>query len=153
MILYYETDERKLDLIKELWEELKVLHKLKSKYFFQDYESMIFEDRKEELLQKSKNGILRLDLAVDSVSDNIVGYSVTSIVDEKGEIDSIFVEEKYRSRGIGTNLMKRSLNWMDIEGTKNKEVKLSVGNDDTIQFYSQHGFHPKHIVLKQNEEF
>jgi len=49
--------------------------------------------------------------------------------------------------------MKRALNWMDVEGTKNKEVKLSVGNDDTIQFYSQHGFQPKYRILKQNEKF
>ncbi len=79
---------------------------------------MIFENRKEELLKKSENGILRLDLVVDSISERIVGYSVTPISYEKGEIDSIYVEEKFRSTGIGNKLMKRALKWLDVKGVR-----------------------------------
>ena len=45
--------------------------------------------------------------------------------------------------------MKRALTWMDIEGVENRKVQLYAGDDDTIQFYSHYGFHPKHIILKQ----
>jgi hypothetical protein len=45
--------------------------------------------------------------------------------------------------------MKRAMRWMDINEIMNREVKLSAGNNDAIQFYSHYGFHPKHILLKQ----
>lgn len=58
MISYFETDEKELDTIKELWEKLKHHHQSRSKYFFQDYENIVFEDRKEELLKKSEKAHL-----------------------------------------------------------------------------------------------
>jgi len=149
MILYYETDENGLDNIKELWEKLNSHHKARSKYFSQDYEKIVFQDRKEQLIKKIGNGSLRIDLAFDTVIDHAVGYCVSSISNGKGEIDSIFVDENFRSSGIGDNLMKRALRWMDINEIMNREVKLSAGNNDAIQFYSHYGFHPKHILLKQ----
>ena len=149
MIRYYETDETDLDYVKELWEKLKQIHQLKSKYFFQDYENIIFDKRKEQLQEKSENGILRVDLAVDSINEEVVGYCISSISNEIGEIDSLYVEENFHSMGIDDNLMKRALTWMDSEGVENRKVKLFAGNDDTIQFYSHYGFHPVQIIMKQ----
>jgi diamine N-acetyltransferase len=149
MISYIETDEKGLDLIKELWEQLNSHHKARSKYFYQDYEKIVFDDRKKQLMKKTGKWNLRIDLAVDNDIDHTVGYCVSSISNNNGEIDSIYVDENFRSMGIGDNLMKRALEWMDMNDILNREVKLSAGNDDTIQFYSRYGFHPKHIVLKQ----
>jgi ribosomal protein S18 acetylase RimI-like enzyme len=152
MISYFVTDEKELDSIKELWEKLNLHHQSRTKYFFQDYENIVFEDRKEELIKKSGKGALRIDLAIDSNSELVIGYCISSISNGKGEIDSIYVEEKFRSKGIGDNLMKNSLRWMDEEGVETREVQLLAGNDDAIQFYSHYGFHPKHILLKQKND-
>jgi diamine N-acetyltransferase len=149
MIRYCETDESDLDLIKELWEKLNSHHRARSTYFNQDYENIVFEDRKKQLIRKTGKWSLRIDLAVDTDIDQAVGYCVSSISNENGEIDSIYVDENFRSTGIGDNLMKRALQWMDLNHILNREVKLSVGNDEAIQFYSRYGFHPKHIMLKQ----
>ena len=46
MISYCKTDENDLDSIKELWEKLNSHHKARSKNFSQDYEKIVFEDRK-----------------------------------------------------------------------------------------------------------
>lgn len=148
MIRYFETDENGLDLIKELWEQLNSHHKARSKYFYQDYEKIVFDDRKKQLFKKIGKWNLRIDLALD-IDDHTVGYCVSSISNEKGEIDSIYVDENFRTKGIGDILMKRALEWMDTNDIVDREVKLSAGNDDAIQFYSRYGFHPKHIVLKQ----
>lgn len=149
MILYYETDETDLDYVKELWETFKHIHQLKSRYFFQDYENIGFDNRKEQLLKKSENGILRVDLAVDSINEKVVGYCISSISNEIGEIDSLYVEEKFNSMGIDDNLIKRALTWMDAKDVENRKIQLYAGNDDTIQFYSHYGFHPIHIIMKQ----
>jgi ribosomal protein S18 acetylase RimI-like enzyme len=149
MINYYETDENELDLIKELWEKLNGHHKARSKYFYQEYEKIVFEDRKKELLNKVGDKNLRVDIAVDTVSEEAVGYCVSSISKEKGEIDSLYVQENFRNMGIADRLMRRALNWMDKNNVVKRVVKLSTGNDDAIQFYSHYGFHPKQILLKQ----
>ena len=149
MIRYYETDEKELDYVKELWEKLKHQHQSKARYFFQEYENVVFENRKEKLLKKSEKGFLRVDLALDSSNEEVVGYCISSISNEIGEIDSLYVEENFHSMGIDDNLMKRALTWMDSEGVENRKVKLFAGNDDTIQFYSHYGFHPIQIILKQ----
>ena len=149
MIKYFETDEKDLDRIKDLWNKLRLQHQLKSKHFSRDYENIVFEVRKQQLLKKSEKWVFKVDLVFDH--DHIVGYCVSSVSNDKGEIDSIYIEEKYRSVGIGDKLMKRALSWMDIMGVKNKEILISVGNDDTIEFYNRYGFYPKHILLKQPE--
>lgn len=148
MISYLETDETELDLIKELWEKLNHHHQLRSKNFNQDYLNILFEDRKAELIKKSYNGKLRLDLALDSTI-KVVGYCISSFSYENGEIDSIYIEEKFRMLGIGDTLMKRALSWMDSNNVENRQVKISVGNDVAIKFYNKYGFKPKHIILKQ----
>lgn len=149
MISYCETDESGLDLIEKLWVKLNSHHKVRSRYFYHDYEKVVFDDRKKQLIRKTEKGDLRIYLAIDTDIDHVVGYCVSSISHENGEIDSIYVDENFRSMGIGDNLMKRSLHWMDMNNIVNREVKLSAGNDDAIQFYSHYGFHPKQILLKQ----
>ncbi len=149
MISYFETDETELDLIKDLWEKLNHHHQLRSKNFHQDYLNILFEDRKDELIKKSNKGKLRLDLALDNTIKKVVGYCISSFSYENGEIDSIYIEEKFRMLGIGDTLMKRALSWMDSNNVENRQVKISVGNDVAIKFYNQYGFHPKHIILKQ----
>lgn len=149
MIEYLETDEKEIDLVRRLWEKLRLHHKIRSKYFFQDYENISFEKRKAELLKKAQDGLLRVDLAKDSSNGDLVGYSVSSINNEIGEIDSIYVEEAFRAEGIGDSLMKRSLAWLESYDVENILIQLSSGNDDVLRFYSHYGFHPKHIVLKK----
>ena len=149
MISYLETDETELDLIKDLWEKLNHHHQLRSKNFHQDYLNILFEDRKDELIKKSNDGELRLDLALDNTVENTIGYCISSFSGETGEIDSIYIEEKFRMLGIGNTLMKRALRWMDLNNVENRQVKISVGNDVAIKFYNQYGFQPKHVILKQ----
>jgi len=149
MIRYYETDENELDYVKEIWERQKHHHQSKNKYFFQEHENVVFDVFKENLLKKSEKGSLRLDLAVNSTNEEIVGYCIISVSNKNGEINSLYVEENFHSMGIEDNLMIRALTWMDIEGVENRRVQLNAGDDDTIQFYSHYGFHPIHIILKQ----
>jgi diamine N-acetyltransferase len=149
MISYFETDETELDLINELWEKLKHHHQLRSKNFPQNYLNIHFEDRKDELIKKSNNGNLRLDLALDITINKVVGYCISSFSYENGEIDSIYIEKKFRMLGIGDTIMKRALSWMDSNNVENIEVKISVGNNVAMKFYNQYSFHPKHIILKQ----
>jgi diamine N-acetyltransferase len=83
-----------------------------------------------------------------------VGYCVSSLSEDKtGEIESIFLENGYRSQGIGTDLMLRALAWMDKDGATRKRVSVGNGNEEAWKFYEKFGFYPRMTVLEQKTEF
>ncbi len=149
-ISYLEVNEHEIDIIRPLWEKLKDHHLELSPNFAERYIEFTFDERKEELLNKSKKGFLKIDLVKDEDTEWLIGYCISSISDElMGEIDSIYLEEKYRSIGIGNELVKRSLQWMDKNGVKTKKIIVAVGNEDSLPFYERNNFFPRHIILEQ----
>ncbi|MCE7699617.1 MAG: GNAT family N-acetyltransferase [Methanobacterium paludis] len=153
-IIYIRCDGNSLDSIQHLWDKLRQHHHKKSENFREHYKDFDFQDRKETLLKKSAGGFLRVDLAKDVSEDRVVGYCVSSISSEmEGEVDSIYVEEEYRSEGIGGTLMQRALSWMDENEIKKRRILVANGNDKTLNFYVKYGFYPRATVLEQKEEF
>jgi ribosomal protein S18 acetylase RimI-like enzyme len=149
-IEYHIADEKGLDLIRELWTELNHFHINKSVYFRHHYESMNFEARKGQLINITAKGSLHIDLAEDIEKNRTVGYCVSSVSAEKvGELESIYVGELYRRRGIGTILVRKALAWMDIMGVEKKRVSVSYGNEETWAFYRTFGLLPRMTVLEQ----
>ncbi|MCZ3365907.1 MULTISPECIES: GNAT family N-acetyltransferase [Methanobacterium] len=152
-ISYVELEKDSINLIKPLWERLRDHHRELSPYFPERYVEFTFQERKEDLLKKSENGILRIDTAYNETSKQFIGYCISSISDEKiGEVDSIYLDDKYRSSGIGDTLMKRSLNWMNQNGVETKRIMVAAGNENTLAFYSRYNFFPKHIILEQSNK-
>lgn len=103
LIEYLTTDFREIDLIRPLWIQLNKNMQPKAKTFRSHFEQMTFNDRKVYFETVSLDSSLRLDLASDPhADDRYVGHCVSSLSKEmSGEIESIFVEEMYRSRGTG----------------------------------------------------
>lgn len=147
MLNYYETDEKDLELIEPLWKKLIYHLQSKSTYFSLDYKSLIFEERREQLIKIAESGQLRLDIVTEGTE--YMGYCVCSIVDGKGFIDSLFVDQQYRKRGIGNKLMERALNWMDIHSVSDIEILMSFGNDAALGFYEKYGFYTKNMILRK----
>jgi hypothetical protein len=70
-----------LDLIKPLWKNLKDHHTNISPHFQEKYQTINFEDRKEELLKKSSRCNMRVEVVSDCDKDCFVGYCISSISD------------------------------------------------------------------------
>jgi ribosomal protein S18 acetylase RimI-like enzyme len=146
---YVEGAKELLHLIQPLWQNSKTYHKDKSKYFADIYANKLFQDRVNELTDNSKAG-MRVSLVQDTDTGKYIGYCVSTINKEMiGEIDSLYVEEEYRKQGIGNQLMKRALKWMDENKVKSKIVVVGDGNENVIDFYNNYGFHIRKIVLEQ----
>ncbi|MDD1761227.1 MAG: GNAT family N-acetyltransferase [Methanothrix sp.] len=145
-VSYIEVDEQGLDLIKPLWEKLIEHIIARSVYFGEWFEARAFEQRKSELLRKSSAGKMHIGLAL--VDGEYVGYCVSSVCCRAGEIDSIFVEESHRACGIGGEMMKQALAWMEKEQAVRINIAVSVGNEEALPFYQRYGFFPKHILLE-----
>jgi ribosomal protein S18 acetylase RimI-like enzyme len=153
-IKYTHGNESVLDQIKPLWEGLNEYNLLLSPYFKQHYQAFTFEARKAYLLNKvAAKTQIRIDIAIDKTTTQPAGYIVSSITKEKtGEIDSIFVAPFYRGFGIGDALMKKALAWMEKKNVAEKTLEISIGNEQTLSFYSRYGFYPRKILLKQIKE-
>jgi ribosomal protein S18 acetylase RimI-like enzyme len=152
-IKYLEKDKTGLDIIQLLWEKLKEHHKARSVHFKNHFAKITWETRKTQILEKTQGGALFVHLAKDSDTDKIVGYCVTSIDDKKvGEIESIFIESKYRRAGIGDYFMKRSLEWMDAHTVSRKVIAVAAGNEEVFGFYARFNFYPRVNILVQPDK-
>jgi ribosomal protein S18 acetylase RimI-like enzyme len=146
-VAYLELGPESIDLIRPLWEQLNEHHLVRSRDFRGHYEQMTFEARKNDLLKKEH---LHIILAV--MDRTPIGYCVCTISAEgDGEIDSIFVEDGYRRSGIGEELIRRAIAWLDACGAKKKIVAVAAGNEAAISFYESFGFVPRMTVLQMKE--
>lgn len=153
-IRYRTTDITEINRIHPLWAQLNRYMHNKATTFRSHYEQMTFARRKAYFEKLAASGSFRLDLAFDPDNGGRdVGYCVSSLSLEKsGEIESIFVEETYRSRGIGTALMKRALGWFGHHGSVQNRVSVGVGNEGAWEFYGKFGFYPRMVVLEQKKD-
>lgn len=147
MINYNETDEKDLEVISDMWKKLILHLQSQSKYFPTDYQCLTFEKRREQFENIAESGKLRLDIVKDG--ENYLAYSVSSIVDEKGSIESLYVDKRCRKEGIGNKLMERALDWMELNEVSDLEILVSYGNENALKFYEKYEFYPKHLILKK----
>lgn len=123
-------DAKGLESVGPLWEKLRIHHKVRSLNFAEHFDKMTWEKRKNELLDKCRNGAMRIDLAKDANTGKLIGYCVSTINEKKqGELESILIEEGYRRLGIGGNFMKKALSWMKGQSATRKVVAVAAGNE------------------------
>ena len=151
-IEYLEKNHDDLDIIRPLWQKLNQHHLANSKYHKDSRAATTFDMRKTQLLEKSRQGALRIDLAKDSNTKEYVGYCVTTINQEKqGEIESLYIETDYRGMGIGDSLMTRALGWLKTMSVKKTILGVAEGNESVFPFYRRYNFYPQcHHSLAKN---
>ena len=110
-----------------------------------------FQARKQELLAKSDGGGIRVELVSIARARPIVAYCVSTVSRAGvGEIDSIFIDEDWRGQGVGTELMRRALAWLNKMGAKSKVVSVMCENEKALAFYRRFDFHPRAVLLQES---
>jgi len=145
-----EKDIKELKLIKTLWEKLNCIHFDKSVYFKDKFKEFTFDKRMEHIYEKAQKGIIKFEMILDNDNGNYVAYCLSSIENNLGEIESIFVEDEYRMLRLGDKLMKNVLNWFESNKTTNISINVVYANDDVLPFYERYGFHVGNYILKRN---
>jgi len=69
----------------------------------------------------------------------IVGYVISSVRGSKGTIISIAVILEFRRKGIGSKLMKESLDFLS-KRVDHVELQVKINNIEAISFYRKFGF-------------
>lgn len=138
-----------LDDIQPLWEQLIVQHQHLSTYFPEHFAAMTFDKRCVSLLERIEAGAVLIGLVLKASDSTPVAYAISSCSNHKvGELESIFVDPAYRGKQIGSQLVKRALEWMDGLGAVSIVVSVANGNEQVIDFYSNFGFFPRSIILQ-----
>ena len=149
-ICLVEKDFTEIGLIRPLWEQLNLVHLDKSVYFKSKYEKFTFDQRIESIYKKAQNGIIKLDMLLDNDTGNYVGYCISSIEDNLGEIESIYIQKKYRKFGLGGKLMRAAIDWFQGHKITNISIGVVYANDEALPFYNRYGFQIASYVLKRN---
>jgi diamine N-acetyltransferase len=149
---YREVGIDQLDKVRLLWERLNMHHAQLSRHFSAGRMNRTFEPRRQEFLNKAKDGKLKIELVYHANEQLPLAYCITNISsDGIGEIDSLYVEENFRGRGIGTELMRHALEWLNREGAAAKTIVVLHENDAALTFYERYGFYPDTINLRQKK--
>src|SRR5437879_5161829 len=96
--VYRTVGAHGIDVVRPLWEKLRVYHAP----LLGDRPPFLFEPRKQGLLGKGAAGKVRIELV--SIASGVVdiAYCISTVsADGRGEVDSMFVEARFRGRGIG----------------------------------------------------
>jgi GNAT superfamily N-acetyltransferase len=134
-----------IDKIEPLWLQLNTHHSSISPFFGDYFKRFKFEDRKNALIEKANKGKLKIFMFCP---DNLPqGYCIASIEGNEGEIDSIYINEKYRKIGIGSRLMSQAFSWLHEHGIERIKVGVVFGNEDAFSFYQKFGLFPRLTYL------
>ena len=140
-----------LPRIEPLWCELRDVHSSRSAHFSTLVGEMEFESRRMGLLDKSVGGhILVQIVSLAGPEQKDVAYCVSTVMlNGIAEIDSIYVADGYRGRGLGGRLLEGALDWIDEHDVKEVRASVICGNEKVLPFYQHHGMFPRSIVLQR----
>lgn len=151
-IYYLQGDEKLLDDVREHWEALNEHHENYSLHFKDFYHQFSFAIRQADLMKHAQHGSIQVVICFDEAAQLRVGYCINSVENGLvGEIESIFVLPDYRGLGIGEELMRKSLQWMDEMGAGKIVVNVAAGNEQAFGFYEKFGFYPRRTMLEKGQ--
>jgi GNAT superfamily N-acetyltransferase len=149
MVEIVDVPKQKIGCIRNLWEKLNQLHYDDSVYFEDHYVSFTFEKRVAAFAD-----IEDANLKISVVKDGprFLGYCVSSIEGLHGEIDSLYLEEELRGRGIGKRLVEAHIAWMKGRGCDRVRLAVSYGHDSVREFYHRMGFFERLVYYELKDE-
>jgi GNAT superfamily N-acetyltransferase len=138
-----------IDRIEPLWQLQRQYQADLSDLWRTGLLEITFDDRRAHMLRKAAHAMFVI-LATSEGND--VGYCVSSIDHEVGEVDSFFVTEAYRRRHVGHAMMRCTLDWFNQMAVKATVIDVLDGNYGAIAFYAKYGFRPRLVQLQQINE-
>jgi ribosomal protein S18 acetylase RimI-like enzyme len=138
-----------LDQIGPLWLELRSHHASLDPVWRDGLLAANFDDRKAGLLAKSAGGEILVLLARSGDHPaNVIAYCVCTVTAAgEGEVDSLFVAESHRRRGIGDVLMSRAMAWLAGRATRSLAVEVMACNTDALRLYERYGFRQRTVRI------
>lgn len=85
-------------------------------------------------------------ILVAKIDNKIIGYLYGFIlnsdidIEQKAQLDALYVEEEYRKLGIANSLINEFINWAKLKQVKFIELNVCNENINAINLYKKYGF-------------
>jgi diamine N-acetyltransferase len=100
------------------------------------------------LLAKTIYGKLHIQLVYISNIQDPIGFCITSFSSDRiGEVEALYVLDKYQGNNLGTQLLQTSLQWLDENNALEQKLMIATGNEQVFSFYQKFGFSPGYTTL------
>ena len=142
---FNEIEVASIGSIKEAWLKLNEEHQEHSNHFKEFYAKRSFEMRILKFKRLSEED-LHIEIVKHSVY-GVIGYCIVTFVKEQGEVDSLYVDERFRDKGIGTTLMVHALQWLKDREIEDIVLQVAEGNEHVLKFYERFNFYPRRMML------
>lgn len=137
-----------LDLCMEFFSEYERYHK-----DFFNTDTLNYTDISERFRESTKSNDSITFIAMEE--NNIIGYILAGIrnqpdfykVKKAGVISGLMVENKYRRKGIGSQLLSKVKSYFEENGIKYYTVYTAVNNRGAIEFYNKNKMQELHTTL------
>ena len=143
----------------ELWKSLNLLHRKKF-----GYDTPLFRHNKKSIcLSLYKKYVTKHIQARNSAvfvaesTKMIIGYVIVFVDklppilvhDKKGSVGEIFVEEKYRKKGVGRELLSSAERWAKKKGLFSLGLGVCIRNETALSAYRKFGFSEHHLKMSK----
>ena len=65
------------------------------------------------------------------------------------ELESMYVMEGWRGKGVGAGLVEAFLGWAESRGAERASVVAYAANERAIRFYARYGFLPRRVCMER----
>jgi GNAT superfamily N-acetyltransferase len=167
-IRYEVLKEQDASEIKDLCNGLMAYQKSKSSIHPEFFDAMCFETR---LLPALKSA--EVNFIIAAMDENqFVGYAYSNIASKRiytndfatlkcesffdfdsvqgenvGCLSQFYIKDGYRSKGIGSVLFERSMDWLKAQNVNDLFIFVSNGNRQALKFYLDKGFYFSHEIM------
>lgn len=138
-----------LDRVEPLWWQLRQHHADLPTVWRSLVLDSSFDKRRASLLAKAPQGMF---VVLASTRGADIGYCVSSINRDAGEVDSIYVIDAHRRIGVGQMMMEPTLEWFDEHNLKSIVVDIMDGNAAAESFYARYGLQRRSVRLQRTNE-
>jgi ribosomal protein S18 acetylase RimI-like enzyme len=67
-----------------------------------------------------------------------------------GRVQHVFVEDKFRKRGLGKKLMESAEEYLRSRGIKKMKLSVTATNETALSFYEELGYKVKRFVMEKD---
>lgn len=114
--------------------------KFNSEQLKKDFESML----------KSKTNIIFVAMEKDKLLGYLNGSILKNIWQESGYIDDIFITKDFKQKRIGTQLIKKFIEFLKRKNIKKCKLGVNIKNTSAINLYKKLGFKIYHYEMSLN---
>jgi len=109
-------------------------------------ESQSFKDPYTPLLLMNLLSLYPTGFLVAETHQGILGYMIIRIISGKGHIIALAVDGAIRGKGVGSNLLKKAIEYFKSRSAKGAWLEVRPSNNSALKFYGKRGFQPLHII-------